>query len=166
MPFNPLKKRQYGTTKAVISELFKEAGGIPKIMEVLEIGRTRAYDFTDPNGDAELSFERVEEITRATGATIAAEHLAHLAGGVYLPINSLDASGEEVDWHSLAARASLKNAANISAIMEFLGPESPTPGEIDPKEAHELIKKVDRHFSVLAHQRQMLMAVIEEEELK
>ena len=166
MPFNPLKKRHYGTTKAVISELFKQAGGIPKIMEVLNIGRTRAYDFTDPNGDAELSFERVEDIVRATGASIAAEHLAHLAGGVYLPINHLDETGEEVDWHSLAAKASQKNAANIMAIMESLGPESSSPGEIDAKEAHVLIKKVDHHFSVLAHQRQMLMSIIEEEELK
>lgn len=49
--FNPLKRRKYGSTKAVVSELFKQAGGIPKVMEILEIGRTRAYDFTDPNGN-------------------------------------------------------------------------------------------------------------------
>lgn len=161
MPFNPLKRRQYGTTKSVVSELFKQAGGIPKVMEILELGRTRAYDLTDPNSDADITFERVECLTRETDATAAAEHLAFLAGGVFLPIDTLD---EEIDWHSIAGRASQKNADNIRGILESLSPASPSPGRICALEARELIKKVDRHFSLLALQRQMLVSIIEEEE--
>lgn len=160
MPFNPLKRRKYGSTKAVISELFKQVGGIPKAMELLNLGRTRTYDFTDPNKDAELSFERIEMLTRESKASAAAEHLAHLAGGVFLPIDTLD---EEVDWHSIASRASMKNAANIGGILKSLGPNSDTPGEISSNEARELIKKLDKHFSLLAYQRQVLISIIEQE---
>ncbi|NOZ42253.1 MAG: hypothetical protein GXP02_03670, partial [Alphaproteobacteria bacterium] len=78
MTFNPLKQRKYGSTKAVVSELFRQAGGIPKVMAILDIGRTRAYDFTDPNGDASLSLERAEKLVRQTGATVISEHFAFL----------------------------------------------------------------------------------------
>lgn len=161
MTFNPLKRRKYGSTKAVITELFKQAGGIPAVMEILDIGRTRAYDFTDPNGDAELSLERVEKLVRETSATVISEHFAFLAGGVFLPIETLD---EDIDWHSIAARASLKNAANIGGILDSISPTSETPGYIDAEEARELIKKLDKHFSLLALQRQLLIGIIEQEE--
>ena len=160
MTFNPLKRRKYGSTKAVISELFRQVGGIPKVMEILDIGRTRAYDFTDPNGDAELSLERVEKLVRETDATVISEHFAFLAGGVFLPIETLE---EDVDWHGIASRASQKNAANIGGILDSISPTSVTPGYIDAEEARQLIKKLDQHFSLLAHQRQLLVAIIENE---
>ncbi|PHZ85951.1 hypothetical protein [Paremcibacter congregatus] len=161
MTFNPLKRRKYGSTKAVISELFRQVGGIPKVMEILDIGRTRAYDFTDPNGDAELSLERVEKLVRETDATVISEHFAFLAGGVFLPIETLE---EDVDWHGIASRASQKNAANIGGILDSISPTSVTPGYIDAEEARQLIKKLDQHFSLLAHQRQLLVAIIENED--
>jgi hypothetical protein len=132
-------------------------------MELLGIGRTRAYDLTDPNKDVEISFARVETLTRETAATVAAEHLAHMAGGVFLPIETLD---DEVDWHDIAGRVSQKNAENISGILESLSPNSKSPGRICAEEARELIQRLDQHFSLLALQRQALIAIIEEEELE
>ncbi len=162
MTFNPLKRRKYGTTKAVISELFKQAGGIPKVMEILDVGRTRAYDFTDPNGDAELSLDRVERLVRETDSTVIAEHFSFLSGGVFLPIETLD---DDMDWHSIASRASLKNAANIGGILDSISPTGISPGYIDAEEARDLIKKLDKQFSLLAHQRQLLIGIIENEEV-
>lgn len=161
MTFNPLKRRKYGSTKAVISELFKQAGGIPAVMKILDLGRTRAYDFTDPNSEAELSLERVEKLVRETEATVISEHFAFLAGGVFLPIETLD---NDVDWHSIASRASLKNATNIGGILDSISPASETPGYIDAEEARALIKKLDQQFALLAHQRQLLVSIIENEE--
>ena len=161
MTFNPLKRRKYGSTKAVISELFKQAGGIPTVMEILDLGRTRAYDFTDPNSEAELSLERVEKLVRETEATVVSEHFAFLAGGVFLPIETLD---NDVDWHSIARRASLRNATNIGGILDGLSPAGASPGYFDADEARDLIKKLDKQFSLLAHQRQLLITIIEEEE--
>ena len=162
MSFNPLKRRKYGSTKAVITELFRQAGGIPEVMEILEIGRTRAYDLTDPNNETELSLDRVEKLVRESGATVIAEHFAFLSGGVFLPIETTD---DDVDWHSLASRASKKNAANIGGILESINPNSEiSPGYIDADEARALIKKLDNQFALLTHQRQLLAAIIEEEE--
>ncbi len=160
MSFNPLKKRKYGSTKAVVSELFRQAGGIPKVMEILDIGRTRAYDFTDPNGDAELSLERVEKLVRETSATVISEHFSFLAGGVFLPIETLDS---DVDWHSIASQASLRNAANIGGILDSISSVGDSPGYIDADEARDLIKKLDNHFSLLALQRQLLIGIIEKD---
>jgi len=160
MSFNPLKRRKYGSTSAVISELFKQAGGIPRVMEILDIGRTRAYDFTDPNGDAELSLDRVEKLVRETDTTVIAEHFAFLSGGVFLPVETQDG---DIDWHSIASRASKKNATNIGGILDSISPASETPGYIDADEARDLIKKLDRQFALLAHQRQLLVTIVEDE---
>ena len=90
MSFKPLKTRAYGTTKEVISRLFQQAGGVPAVMKALSLSRTRTYALADPGDKARISFERVEKITQQTGATAAAEHLAYMAGGVFLPGRSFD----------------------------------------------------------------------------
>ncbi len=160
MSFNPLKRRKYGSTKAVVSELFRQAGGIPQVMEILDIGRTRAYDLTDPNSEAELTLGRVEKLVRETSATVISEHFAFLAGGVFLPIDTLE---QDVDWHSIASQASQKNAANIGGILDSISPHGISPGYIDAEEARELIKILDQQFALLAHQRQLLVGIIEAE---
>lgn len=157
MAFNPMKPRAYGTPKAAVARLFEEAGGAPAVMEILELSRTRVYAFADPNDDAELSFARVAKLTQATGATATAEHLAALAGGVFLPV----APASESDWHVMAGQASRKNARTISTLLEALSPEDDTPGVVTDDEARDLLKLVDEQLSVLALARAKLMGVIE-----
>ena len=41
MAFNPVKIRRYGEPKEVVARLFEEVGGIPKVMELLDLSRTR-----------------------------------------------------------------------------------------------------------------------------
>ena len=164
MSFNPLKRRAYGTTKAVISALFKQAGGVPKVMDILGLSRTRTYALSDPNDKACISFERVEMITRRTGATAAAEHLAYLAGGVYLPGATFvkeHEDADEVDWHIIAQRAGHRHVDNIGELLKSISPSSPSPGEVDQEEARSLLEKVDAQFALLALQRQHLLAIID-----
>ena len=158
MTFKPVKIRDYGTSKGVISRLFKQARGVPEVMKLLGLSRTRVYAFADPNEASHISYDRVARITHETGAVAAAEHLAHLAGGVFLPI---EASETDPDWHQIAARASTRSADSISNLMRSLSPESDTPGEITTEEAHLLIEKVDRQFKILALKRQMLVEIVE-----
>lgn len=157
MSFKPVKIRDYGTSKGVISRLFKQAGGVPAVMELLGLSRTRVYAFADPNEQSQISYDRVVTVTRETGATAAAEQLAHLAGGVFLPV---EPSETDPDWHQIAARASTRSADSISNLMRSLSPESATPGEITAEEAHVLIEKVDRQFKILALKRQMLVEIV------
>ena len=156
--FNPVKNRQYGSSKHVISRLFKQAGGIPTVMDLLGLSPTRTYALADPNDRAAISFERVEIITLECGARAAAEHLAHLAGRAFLPVTPPETSA---DWHSLASRAGLKHADNISTLLKSLGPESKSPGHIDTSEAQELLEKVDKQIALLALQRQKLVTIIQ-----
>ena len=39
MAFKPVKERPYGDPKSVVAALFEEAGGVPAVMELLELSR-------------------------------------------------------------------------------------------------------------------------------
>jgi hypothetical protein len=154
MAFNPVKERPYGEPKEVVARLFEEAGGVPTVMEVLELSRTRVYALADPDSSNEISYARVAKLTE-TGATAAAQHLAALAGGLFLPVDKADSA----DWLSLAGEASRRNARNIAALMESLSETARSPGEVDQQEARDLLKILDEQLGVLAMQRAKLAAI-------
>jgi hypothetical protein len=157
MAFSPVKPRPYGTPKAAVAKLFEAAGGANAVMDLLELSRTRVYAFTDPSDDAEISFTRVCMLTGATEATPGAEHLAALAGGLFLPLKV----AEPADWHAVAGEASRKHAQTIATLLESLSPEDDTPGEITAQEARELLEIVDEQLAVLALARAKLKATID-----
>ena len=154
MTFNPVKRRPYGEPKAVVAQMFEEVGGVPKVMELLDLSRTRVYALADPDSTNEISYARVTMLTEA-GATAAAQHLAAAAGGIFVPLNK----AEDADWLALAGEASRRNARNISALMESLSETERSPGEVDQQEARELLKILDDQLGVLAMQRAKLAAI-------
>jgi len=154
MAFNPVKERPYGEPKEVVARVFEEVGGVPKVMEILDLSRTRVYALADPDSSNEISYTRVASLT-AEGATAAAQHLAALAGGLFLPVDKVDESG----WLSLAGDASRRNARNIAALMESLSETERSPGEIDQQEARDILKILDEQLSVLAMQRAKLSVI-------
>lgn len=154
MAFNPVKERPYGEPKEVVARLFEEAGGVPKVMELLDLSRTRVYALADPDSSNEISYTRVARLTE-TGATAAAQHLAALAGGIFLPIDKTD----DADWLVLAGEASRRNARNIAALMESLSETNRSPGEVDQQEAREILKILDEQLGVLARQRAKLAQI-------
>ena len=154
MAFNPVKVRRYGEPKEVVARLFEEVGGIPQVMELLELSRTRVYALADPDSTNEISYTRVAKLTE-TGATAAAQHLAALAGGVFLPIDK----AEEAGWLALAGEASRSNARNIGALMESLSETERSPGRVDQDEAREILKVLDEQLGILAIQRAKLSAI-------
>jgi hypothetical protein len=162
MAFTPIKPRAYGTPKAAVAKLFEAVGGADAVMELLELSRTRVYAFADPNDDAEISFTRVCKLTEAsrerTPTSPGAEHLTALAGGLYLPLTT----ASESEWHAMAGAASRRNARTISGLFDALSPENDSPGEIDAKEARDLLKLVDEQLAVLAMARAKLMAVADD----
>ena len=154
MAFNPVKERPYGEPKEVIARLFEEAGGVPQVMELLDLSRTRVYALADPDSTNEISYARVAKLTE-TGATAAARHLAALAGGLFLPLDK----AEDADWLALAGEASRRNARNIAALMESLSETNRSPGEVDQQEARDLLKILDEQLGILAMQRAKLAAI-------
>jgi hypothetical protein len=154
MAFNPVKKRPYGEPKAVVANLFEEVGGVPKVMELLDLSRTRVYALADPDSTNEISYARVAALTEA-GGVAAAQHLAALAGGIFLPVDKAD----EADWLALAGEASRRNARNIAALMESLSETARSPGEVDQQEAREILEILDEQLGVLAMQRAKLAGI-------
>ncbi len=154
MAFNPVKQRPYGEPKEVVARLFEEVGGIPKVMELLDLSRTRVYALADPDSTNEISYTRVCTLTE-DGATAAAQHLAALAGGLFVPLDK----AEDADWLALAGEASRRNARNIAALMESLSETARSPGEVDQQEARDLLKILDEQLGVLAMQRAKLSLI-------
>jgi hypothetical protein len=158
MSFSPMKRRNYGTPKEVVARLFEQAGGVPTVMEILELSRTRVYAMADPDDDSEISFSRVAKLTQETQATAAAEHLALSAHGLYLPVGD----AEPADWHAIASKSSRSNARTIATLLDALSNENPTPGTVDAQEARLLIELVDKQIALLAFQRSKLMEIAAE----
>ncbi|MEM6958240.1 MAG: hypothetical protein AAF411_05395 [Myxococcota bacterium] len=156
MAFDPNKDRDYLSCAAVVSRLYKEVGGVPAAMEILSLSRTRCYALADPDDDAKISYERVIKLTDA-GALAAAQHLAAVAGGVFLPLVDKDAGSE--DWHGIAAEGAKESAALTAALLESLGPTGESPGAIDAREAKALVAQIDATMAVLARQRASLREV-------
>ncbi len=154
MSFNPVKVRRYGEPKEVVARVFEEVGGIPKVMELLDLSRTRVYALADPDSSNEISYTRMATLTE-NGATAAAQHLAALAGGIFLPIEKAD----DANWLALAGDASRSNARNISALMESLSETERSPGRVDQDEARGILKVLEEQLAVLAIQRAKLVAI-------
>ncbi|WP_417491258.1 hypothetical protein [Maricaulis sp.] len=154
MAFNPVKERRYGEPKEVVARMFEEVGGIPEVMNLLELSRTRVYALADPDSSNDISYARVARLTEA-GATAAAQHLAALAGGIFVPVDKAD----DANWLALAGEASRRNARNIAALMESLGETERSPGEVDQQEAREILKLLDEQLGTLALQRAKLATI-------
>lgn len=155
MAFKPVKARPYGEAKAVVARLFEEAGGVPAVMELLELSRTRVYALADPDSSNDISYTRVAKLTEATGATAAAKDLAFLAGGIFMPLDRDD----DDNWLTLAGEASRRHARNIAALMDSLSETERSPGVIDQEEAREILEVLDQQLSVLARQRAKLARI-------
>lgn len=155
MAFKPVKERPYGDPKSVVAALFEEVGGVPAVMELLELSRTRVYALADPDAANEISYSRVARLTEAAGATSAAKDLAFLAGGIFMPLDQSD----DDNWLSLAGEASRKHARNITVLMDSLSETERSPGEVDEQEAREILKVLDQQLAVLARQRSKLARI-------
>jgi hypothetical protein len=138
--------------KKVVKALFKENGGHKHVMVKLDVGKTRAYGFTDRASDEHISFARVAALTHPQ-ATMAARYLAQLAGGVFLPISTtkavttMAAVGEAVREHGEAISGTLAAMAD---------------GTITPEEVPPIVREIDEAFSALATLRGLLVQTAKE----
>lgn len=139
--FRPVKPRSIGTPKAAVSELVAQAGGVERVMVRLSIGKTEAYAWTDPQSDREISFARVAALT-APGSAAAAEYLAALAGGVFLPLPA-DASSV----NALTADALRKHGGAAAELVEALADNRITVDEA--REALPSVAEAARSMALL-----------------
>lgn len=111
-PFRPNKPRKPGTTKAVVSALFAEVGGTDAVGLIIGLSATRTRACADPAEPDELSFERVRRLTLASGAHAAAQDLAALAGGVFVP-----GEAEAEAYELLLAKAEREHGQFVADVL-------------------------------------------------
>jgi hypothetical protein len=143
------KQRDYGTTKDIVTRLVDEAGGVKRAAFLLGRAVSRVYELCDPAREDQMSFEAVRKLTEFTGATAAAEDLAALAGGVFMPIEIDDG-----DLSRLAADKAHEHGRVTTQLFVALG-----DGNISPDEARDLLKQVDVELRALMAMRAKLVSL-------
>lgn len=151
--FAPVKRRQPGTPKAAIAALFTEAGGVPRVQVKLGLGASQVYAYSDPQAADEISFARVAALTDST-ASAAAEYLAALAGGAFLP-GAPPAAG---DAQGLTAAAVREHGEAMALLVEYL-----RDGKLGAGEARRTLPDIDQAVQALMALRAELLARIRED---
>lgn len=107
----PVKPRAAGSARDALVRLLQEVANHagrdpeagPKIAaDFLDRSLSLVHRATDPDCREDLGFRQVCKLSERYGASAAAEHLARLAGGLYLP---LPAPGTPGRWAELEAEA-------------------------------------------------------------
>jgi hypothetical protein len=143
------KQRDYGTTKDIVTRLVDEAGGVKRAAFLLGRAVSRVYELCDPAREDQMSFEAVRKLTEFTGATAAAEDLAALAGGVFMPIEIDDG-----DLSRLAADKAHEHGRVTTQLFVAMG-----DGKVTPEEARDLLKQVDSEMRALMTLRAKLVSL-------
>jgi hypothetical protein len=99
------------------------------------------YKQLDPDQAGDVSFPRVCRLTQHFGATAAAEHLAALAGGVFLPVPQ---GGGPSPWGELTASAGEDFARAMGDIVRALSPQSEGAAGVTQAEGRAILEKVDQ----------------------
>lgn len=112
--FKPSKKIPDGSTKAVIAKLYDDAGGAKEVAFLLGLGIARTYQIAE---EGSLTLDQAARLSFATGSTAAADYMAALTGGLFLPVASTKAPMREM-ISRLARDAGEAVAAGIDATAD------------------------------------------------
>lgn len=91
--FSPNKPRAPGTQWAAISEALDQLGGVERAAEALQRKRWWAYTISDEDASerAQTRLSYADACTMAEkGGTALVDHMAHRAGGVFIPAAAID----------------------------------------------------------------------------
>jgi len=83
--FAPQKPCEPDDPKLAVRRLYEQLGGVKRAAIRLGLKKSRTYDLADVDDDAAATWAQICALT-GPEATAAAEYLALLAGGVFLPV--------------------------------------------------------------------------------
>lgn len=149
--FNPVKPRDPGTPKHAVSRLFDQAGGLKRVAVLMpDVRKSQLYAYTDDRDEAQMRFVDVAALTRP-GCDAAAEYLAMLAGGVFLPLPEGDGA-----IHADLSKAALAHGEAVAVLARALG-----DGKLTPAEARQALDELDDAVRTVAQLRARVLAVAE-----
>lgn len=132
--FKPMKPRQYGDVKTVVSAAINQAGGIPQAAALLQRDYKTVYGYADPRDKANMSLDMARMLTFFGQATAFAEDFAALAGGSFVPSDCRDEKSIG-EYTVLANRDVTRLVGLLVAALE--------DGSIDDGERAALLPVVD-----------------------
>jgi hypothetical protein len=141
--FQPVKPIDPESPKFAIRRLVDQAGGVPRAAIRIGVAPPTLYAYCDPGVSDEITFARVAALT-CSATSAAAEYLAHLAGGVFLPIPAIDGT-----LGALTAEAMKEHAEACASIVNAMA-----DGRIDDGERQRSIRELDEAIAALVHLRQ------------
>ncbi len=132
--FSPVKPIDADLPKAAVRRLFDQVGGIKRTAARLGYrGESHVYAMADPSDATEITFAQVVALT-GPEAPACAEHLAIVAGGVFLPMPS--ASSAIGALTGAAMRESGEAAAELlEALTDGLTPDEAAKALIEIDQA-------------------------------
>lgn len=149
MSFAPYKPREPGSTPALVSALFSDAGGVERAAFLLGISRTQAYAATDSGPDGRpLPLDQARRLAAMSGSVVLAEDAAALAGGFFMP-----AADPAANFSDLAGLSAQTFGIFTSAVMTAL-----SDGALTAKEKAGLLEQLNILLPQLAAARAKLMA--------
>jgi hypothetical protein len=143
-----MKPRDYGTTKEIVARLVHEIG--PKrVGFLLGVSGSSIYGYCDPDCSTQATFDQVRRLTDASKFPNAAEDLAMLAGGVFMPVAPCDAALMEI-----AAQSAQQHGEFISSLILAM-----RDGTITDKEARDVLAHLDELLRVVVSMRAKIAAM-------
>jgi hypothetical protein len=155
----PMKRRTPGSANEALARMTGQIAGSQgrdpeagvEIAAAFEnIAKATLYKMLDPDQPEQLSYDRVARWTAHFGVTACAEHLAELAGGVFLPLPADDGANPIAE---LSAKAATEFGNTMAALVRALAPDSAGGARIVARERPENIANINRLMRVLAAMR-------------
>lgn len=147
--FNPVKPCEPELPKAAVRRLFRQHEGTKRVAVKLGLSVAQTYALADPGVSDEISFARIAALTEP-GKTAAAEYLALLAGGAFLPV-----ACKADDALQLTADAVRQHGEAMGAIVAGI-----QDGTLDAAEARASLVELDEAIGGLCSLRALLMSII------
>ena len=145
-----VKPRDYGSTKAVVTAAFAEAGGAKRLCAFFDLGLSTVYGFTDPDAKGcDLSLDRARRLTFLEGVHAFADDFAALAGGVFLTPDIAHQGEMLADIGGDLAKVVAEVVAEILKATQ--------DGNLDVDERRELRRRTDGAIAVLVALRGRVM---------
>jgi hypothetical protein len=101
-----------GSAHDALDRLFEQVGGVKEAAHLLHVDEFRLHHARNPNDERDIGWTRVCQLSREPGATAAAEHLATLAGGTFVPVTV-----ERECLLRLAERLAVEGGEGVAAMI-------------------------------------------------
>lgn len=141
----PYKTRAVGSSPEAMARMIgevatsmglDESAGAQIAADFEGISKFTIYKALDPDQPEDFPYGRVARLTSRFGVVAPAEHLATLAGGVFLPVPK----EHDGAWAELSAEVAEHIGQLLSEVFKALSPASDGSTEITPPEADRILR--------------------------